>query len=212
MKEFKRARTKEQIATRQEEIINVCDKIYRKKGYEAVHFKAVSQMTSISRPTIYNYYNTKEEIFLDLLKRDFACWTQELRTHFEKRKKMTKKDFCNFLADSILNHEKYFELLFVFMPSIEKNSSLEKLTIYKQNVWSFRTAFFEGLAKFFPDADSETKDIFYIHFKSVAYGVYPLTHLSSNQIKAMKKVSPKYKIPDFRQICFDALMLLIAAI
>ena len=78
MEEFKRARTKEQIASRQEDIITACDAIYREKGYEAVYIKAVSKMTSVSRPSIYNYYNTKEEIFLDLLKRDFAKWTEEI--------------------------------------------------------------------------------------------------------------------------------------
>ena len=212
MGEFQRARTKEQIASRQEEIINVCDAIYCEKGYEAVHFNAVSKMTSISRPTIYNYYKTKEEIFLDVLKRDFAKWTEELNSHFKKNKKMTKNQFCDILADSMLNHEKYFELLFVYMPSIEKNSSLEKLTEYKQNVWSFRIAFFEGLAKFFPNTNDEIKQMFYIHFKAVVYGVYPLTHLSDDQLKAMKKVSPKYKVPDFRQTCFKALMLLMADI
>ena len=212
MEEFQRARTKEQITSRQEEIIAVCDAIYCKKGYEAVHFKAVSGMTSVSRPTIYNYYNSKEEIFLDVLKRDFAKWTGELNSRFDKTKKMTKNQFCGFLADSILNHKKYFELLFVFMPSIEKNSSLEKLTAYKQSIWSFRMAFFYGLDKFFPNANDERKEMFYLHFKAVVYGVYPLTHLSDNQIKAMKKVNPKYKLPDFRQICFKALMLLMADI
>ena len=210
MKKFERARTKEQITSRQEEIITVCDSIYREKGYEAVHFKAVSEMTSVSRPTIYNYYNTKEEIFLDVLKRDFAKWTEELMSHFGKTKKMTKDQFCGFLADSILNHEIYFELLFVFMPSIEKNSSLQKLTAFKQSVWSFRVAFFEGLAKFFPNANDEKKERFYIYFKAVVYGVYPLTHLSANQIKAMKKANAKYKVPDYRKICFSALMLLMA--
>ena len=210
MEKFNRARTKEQIASRQEEIIAVCDAIYREKGYEAVHFKAVSGMTSVSRPTIYNYYNTKEEIFLDLLKRDFAKWTEELKTHFDKIKKMTKKEICGFLADSILNHEKYFELLAVYMPPIEKNSSLEKLTAYKQNVWSFRTVFLEGLTKFFPNADNEKKMMFYIHFKTVVYGVYTLTHLTEKQIQAMKNVYPKYEVPDFRHICFNALMLLMA--
>jgi AcrR family transcriptional regulator len=210
MEEFQRARTKEQIASRQEEIITVCDSIYRDKGYEAVHFNAVSKMTSVSRPSIYNYYNTKEEIFLDLLKRDFSKWTEELKSHFDKTKKMTKNQFCGFLADSILEHEKYFELLAVFMPSIEKNSSLEKLTAYKQDVWAFRNAFLIGLGKFFPDASDEGKEMFYIQFKAVVYGVYPLTHLTEKQIQAMKNVNPHYKVPDFRQLCFNALMMFMA--
>jgi AcrR family transcriptional regulator len=212
MEKFKRARTKEQIANRQGEIITVCDSIYRKKGYEAVHFNAVSKMTSVSRSSIYNYYNTKEEIFLDLLMRDFGKWTEELKSFFDKNKKITKKEFCIFLSDSLLKHEKYFELLAVYMPPIEKNSRLEKLTAYRQHTRTFFNVFIEGLGKFFPKASDEKKRMFYTYFQTVVYGLYPLTHLSDKQLQAMKKTYPKNKGPDFRQICINALMLLIADI
>ena len=207
--DFQRARTEEQIASRQEEIITVCDKIYREQGYEAVHFKAVSKMTSISRPTIYNYYKTKEEIFLDILKRDFAKWTEELKSHFDVTPKMTKEEFCSFLADSIMKHEKYFELLAVYMPPIEQNSSMDKLILFKKDIKSFSKVFLEGLDKYFPNANEEQKMMFTFHFKAVVHGIYPLTHLSKKQEQAAKKIDPKYEVQDFRQACFNALMILI---
>ena len=78
------------------------------------------------------------------------------------------------------------------MPSIEQNSSLEKLTAYKQDVWAFRNALIEGLGKFFPNVSYEKKEMFYIQLKAVVYGVYPLTHLTDKQIQAMKNVNPDY--------------------
>ena len=87
-----------------------------------------------------------------------------------------------------------------------------KLTVYKQDVWSFKRAFLEGLDKFFPNANGDKKMMFYTYFQAVVYGVYPLTHLSDKQIQAMKKANPEYNVPDFRQLCFDALMLLMADI
>jgi AcrR family transcriptional regulator len=208
--EFLRARTDEQVASRQEEIITVCDEIYREKGYEAVHFKAVSRKTSISRPSIYNYYKTKEEIFLDILQRDFTKWTEELKSHFDAVSKMTKEEFCAFLADTLVKHEKYFELLAVYMPSIEKNSSLEKLIAFKREIQPFSKVFIVGLDKFFPDAKDEQKRRFYFNFQAVVHGVYPLTHYSEKQIQASKKVISKFKLPDFRHMCLNALLILIA--
>jgi AcrR family transcriptional regulator len=208
--EFQRARTEEQISSRQEEIISVCDTIYREKGYEAVHFRAVSRKTSISRPSLYNYYKTKEEIFLDILQRDFTNWTEELKSHFDAVSKMTKDEFCTFLADTLVKHEKYFELLAVYMPSIEKNSSLDKLTTFKKETQPFSKVFLMGLDKFFPETKDEQKRRFYFNFQAVVHGVYPLTHLSKKQIQAAKKNNPKFKLPDFRQVCLNALLLLIA--
>jgi AcrR family transcriptional regulator len=208
--EFQRARTEEQVASRQEEIIAVCDAIYCEKGYEAVHFKAVSKMTTISRPTIYNYYKTKEEIFLDIIKRDFVQWTGELKTHFEITPKMTKKEICFFLTDSLVKHQKYFELFAVYIQPIEMNSSLEKLTSFKKAMQPFSNVFLEGLDKYFPNSKAEEKRKFLFNFQAAVHGVFPLTHLSKKQIEAMKKINPEYKAPDFSQKCFDILSLLIA--
>ena len=207
---FQRARTEEQIASRQEEIINICDAIYCEKGYEAVHFKAVSRMTSISRPTIYNYYNTKEEIFLDIIKRDFEKWTEELKTHFDTTPQMKKEEFCAFLADSLVKHKKYLELLAVYTQPIEKNSSLEKLIAFKEATQPFSRAFLVGLDKNFPDAKNEDKKKFYFHFQAVVHGLYQLTHLSKKQEQALKKANPEYQVPDFHQAFFNILLLLIA--
>ena len=210
MGEFIRARTDEQIASRQEEIINVCDAIYREKGYEAVHFNAVSKKTSISRPAIYNYYQTKEEIFLDIIKRDFTKWTKELQAHFEITPKMTKKQFAGFLTESLINHEKYFELFAVYLQPIETGSSLAKLTEFKEIFPPFYRVFHAGLDKYFPHAKDEDKRNFVSHFIVTVHGLFPFTHLSKKQIQAAKKSNPGYKAPDFRLICFNMLMLLIA--
>jgi hypothetical protein len=125
---------------------------------------------------------------------------------------MTKEEFCAFLADTLVKHEKYFELLAVYIYPIEKNSSIEKLTAFKKEIQPFSKVFFEGLDKYFPDANEEQKRLFYFHFQAVVHGVYPLTHLSQKQMQASKKANPKFKRPDFRQACYNALLLLIGDI
>ena len=208
--EFQRARTEEQIASRQEEIINACDVIYCEKGYEAVNFKAVSKMTSISRPAIYNYYKTKEEVFLDIIKLDFTKYAEEIKAHFDATPKMTKEEICTFLTNILKKHEKYFELLAVYIQTIEMNSGLEKLTEFKKALQPSHKIFLDGLNKYFPDAKEEDKKRFISHYIIAVHGIFPFTHLSKKQVQASKIINPDYKKPDFRKICFDILMLLMA--
>jgi AcrR family transcriptional regulator len=99
--DFIRARTEEQIASRQAEIINACDVLYSRYGYEGVHFKAISEITSFKRSTIYSYYKTKDEVLLDLLKREMRDWAAALREKFDKTKTMTKQEFSAFLSEKI---------------------------------------------------------------------------------------------------------------
>ena len=208
--EFQRARTKKQIANRQEEIIAACAEIYQKKGYEAVNFKAISKKTSISRPGIYNYYETKEEIFLDILRLDINKWENDFKFHFESINQMTKEEFCTFLADSVVAHEKYLELLAVYMRPIEKNSRLEKLAEFKKATYLFFLIFRKGLDKYFPDIPKEKKSIFIFYSMTIVYGAYPLTHLSEKQVKAMKKAEPEYETPDFREVCYYAFLKILS--
>lgn len=58
---FERARTIEQIYERKKEILKACAKLYDESGIDGVHFKAVSEITSFVRSTIYTYYKTKDD-------------------------------------------------------------------------------------------------------------------------------------------------------
>lgn len=210
--DFQRARTEKQVASRQEEIIAVCDAIYRESGYDAVHFKAVSRMTSISRPTIYNYYNTKEEIFLDILRQDYEKWTSELKDHYETTPQMTKEEYCTFLADTLVRHEKYLELLTVYLNPIEQNSSLEKLCTFKAGTRPYFEALRRGLDQYFPKMTEKQKDKFIFYFMITVDGVYPLTHLSEKQLQAVKTITPEHEMPDFHKACYDAFLMLLSAV
>ena len=51
------------VATRREEIIDACEKLYKEVGFKSVNIKLIGENISCSRTSIYNYFETKEEIF-----------------------------------------------------------------------------------------------------------------------------------------------------
>ena len=46
--------------------------------------------SSFSRPTIYNYFDTKEEIFLALFKREYDRWNEQLDAIPDQNERLTK--------------------------------------------------------------------------------------------------------------------------
>ena len=64
----------EKTAARKEEIISACEKLYQSMSFKDITLKEIGNETSFSRPTIYNYYQTKEEIFLALFEREYIRW------------------------------------------------------------------------------------------------------------------------------------------
>ena len=51
--------------------------------------KQISLETTFPRTSIYNYFQTKEEIFLALFQREYDLWTADIRQIFEKYEVMT---------------------------------------------------------------------------------------------------------------------------
>ena len=82
--------TPELIAQRREEIINACEQLYLTMSFKEITLKEIGKITSFSRPTIYNYFETKEEIFLALFQREYDRWNEDLAAIQEGNKQLTK--------------------------------------------------------------------------------------------------------------------------
>ncbi len=80
----------ELTAARKEEIINACEKLYQKKIFKEITLQDISKETSFTRTSIYNYYESKEEIFLELFEREYTIWTEDIE-------KLIKRD-CYFFT------------------------------------------------------------------------------------------------------------------
>ena len=69
---------REIVEKRPAEIIEACRKLYKVKSFKEISLKDISRETSLSRPSIYNYFQTKEEIFLAVLEDEYRLWNISL--------------------------------------------------------------------------------------------------------------------------------------
>jgi len=86
--------TPEQITQRREEIINACEQLYQTTSFRDITLKEIGNLTSFSRPTIYNYFETKEEIFLGLFQREYDRWNEDLTAILNGNEQMTKAELA----------------------------------------------------------------------------------------------------------------------
>lgn len=205
--EFQRARTEKQIQSRKSEIIQACKEIHATVGYENVTIKAISEKISCTRPAIYTYFKTKEEIFLEILTEEYVNWTHELKEYFEGPIQ-SKEAFCAFLAKSLSNKDIMLELMSTKLNDIENGVQLKSLIEFKKQVIIFFDNFYAGLEKFFPSTKKEDIKIFSNTFFTYLYGLYPHHHHSDKQLEAMKAVHMEIKKPDMYQACLNALLLM----
>lgn len=205
---FQRARTQEQIENRQNEIISACKKIYMEGGYEEVSLKRISDSTSFTRPAIYSYYKTKEEIFLDILKEEFHLWEEDLTNRCGEVTEHTREAFCQTMSDSMVERTILLELLAVHLNTIENNTRLERLVEFKKTVYSCFDTITQTINLFFPDQSNASKQEFFDIFVTYINGLYPHIFHSKIQIEAMELAGRPHVDRNFKQVCCQNLLLL----
>ena len=85
-------------AARQQEIIRACEELYETMEYEDISIKEIAKSTSICRSNIYNYYQTKDEIFLDILEKDYLSWTEDIREAMDQEEQPGREAYCRNIA------------------------------------------------------------------------------------------------------------------
>ena len=86
---------------RKEEILNACAALYETMGFRDITIRDIGARTSFTRTSIYNYFQTKEEIFLALLQREHEAWTADLEEIVRQNESLPADAFADRLARTL---------------------------------------------------------------------------------------------------------------
>ena len=182
----------EHFNLRKEEIIKACKELYDKYNFKDITIKLISEHTSFSRPSIYNYFETKEEIFLALFQKEYEKWKIELDEIRKNNETLTKDEFAKLLAHTLEDKERLLKLLSMNMYDLEENSRIQRLVEFKQAYKSAIETVKLCLNKFFNNMTEEEITEFTYSFFPFMFGIYPYAVLTEKQNQAMKEVGINY--------------------
>ena len=184
--------TPEQIAQKRDEIINACEQLYQTMSFREITLKEIGTITSFSRPTIYNYFQTKEEIFLALFQREYDRWNEDLAAILDENEKLTKAELSDKIAASLAGRDQLLKLLSMNNYDMESNSRQEQLTAFKQSYGRSMQLMSMLLEKFCPDMSAADIRDFIYTFYPFMFGIYPYTAVTDKQDAAMKEAGIQY--------------------
>ena len=177
---------------RKEEIIDACDKLYQSMNYNEITIKEISRETSFSRPSIYNYFETKEEIFLALLTREYSAWASDLQRIANEGRSGDLPSFADRIAKSVAKRTTLLKIQAMNLYEIEDHSRLERLVEYKKVFLHTMEAFRACLKGSFPAMTEEEIEHLRYGFFPFMYGIYPYAFPSEKQCQAMDMVGITY--------------------
>ncbi|HPY84023.1 MAG TPA: TetR family transcriptional regulator [Ruminococcus flavefaciens] len=196
----------ELTASRKEEIVNACEKLYQTMSFKEITIKEIGAVTSFTRTSIYNYFQTKEEIFLALMQREYEEWSAEMIALAEENIAMSAADFADAIAHSLEKHEQLLKLLAMNHYDMEEHSRPERLTEFKLAYSASLDAVRACIRKFFPDTDCES---FIFVFFPFMFGVYPYSVATEKQLEAMREAKMDFKMHSIYEMIYSCVIQLL---
>ena len=198
------------LAKRKEEIISACAELYQNFSFKDITLKKIGEDTTFTRTSIYNYFQTKEEIFLALLQREYELWIEELNFIEENNSALTREEFADKLSKSLENREQLLKLMAMNHFDMEANSRVENLMEFKKAYGESLRAVERCLDKFFPQMTTKDKENFLYIFFPFVYGIYPYVTVTDKQKLAMDAAGTNFVYHTIYELAYNCVIKLLA--
>ena len=200
----------ERTAARKDEIISACEKLYQTMSFKDITLKEIGKVTSFSRPTIYNYFQTKEEIFLALYELEYQRWNEDLEKIISENEKLSRDEIAQEIAHSLEKRAQLLKLLSMNNFDMEENSRQELLASFKKAYGTSMDNVRRILDKFCPEMKEEEKQTFIYIFFPFMFGIYPYTAVTDKQKTAMSEADVNYTYQSIYEIAYNCLKKLLS--
>ena len=199
----------ERTAKRRKEIIDACESIYREQGFNGVTIKQISTETSFTRPSIYNYFETKDEILLALLEREYDLWCDQIETLVKPAETADRATLAALIAQSLENRDLLLRIQNMNLFEMEQNCRTGQLASFKLRYLRAVTALSDILKAYKPSSTTDECENFYMTFSAFLIGMYPFVFHTEKQLDAMalaNVIQKETSICDMVKNCLLALL------
>ena len=199
----------ELTAARKDEIINACEQLYRTMSFKDITLKEIGSVTSFTRTSIYNYFHTKEEIFLAPYEREYDRWNEDLESVLHTEEKLNKAQLADRIAQSLAQRVQLLKLLSMNNYDMEANSRQELLTSFKKAYGRSMELMEMIMKKHCPDMnDKDIQNFIYIFFPFM-FGIYPYGEVTEKQSTAMKDAGISFIPHSIYELTYSCLTRLL---
>lgn len=178
--------SREVTRSRRDEIVDACEKLYRTMSFKEMTMQEIGRATSFTRTSIYNYFHTKEEIFLALLQREYGLWIRALYDLRHGREYLSRRSFAGAFAWTLQDRKTLLKLLSMNHYDLEENSRLACVVAFKKVYVEAKNEVDACLQRYAGEMTPKERDDFIYSFFPFMFGIYPYTEISEKQKEAME--------------------------
>lgn len=192
------------------EILSAARALFSELEYDEISLNGIAREAGFSKPNVYRYFSTREEIFLAIFREEQDRFVESL---IKRLKRIRSEEPVDSIARSwvktALEHSVWLDLLPQLSLSMERNSSVPQLVEFKKVVFERLNDLVKTFHQVYPAIDiggwSEIAQCGY----SMMAGLWPHSNPGENVIEAMKHPEVDQPLWDFEKIMVSGLKSLI---
>jgi len=132
-----RARTSRAKEERKISIVKAAGRLYRDKDYQSIKIEEIAREAGVAKGTVFTYFNTKEHVFLELIKDEYNAWFSEMNRFLLVEDSQSNRDIRElvpFLVEGFRGKETLLKLVTILNSIVERNIQLEETVCFKKNL------------------------------------------------------------------------------
>lgn len=194
--------------SRRDEIIEASMRLYEERIFKDITIKDISEAITFARSNIYNYFQTKEEIFLAIFEEEYRKWNDDLE-QIAQAHVTDRETLSDLLAKSLEKRKLMLKLLAVNLYDLEENSRMECLISFKKAYAASRVHMFAIMKTCHPDLSDEQLMQKMLALLAFLHGIYPYCYATEKQSAAMKAAGIETKAQKIYNLAYAGLKELI---
>lgn len=128
---FQRARSAEAKQAREQAILDAARTLGRQHGVRDVTLTDIAAAVGMHKSALLRYFETREQIFLELTAEGWRDWSAGLRGDLEPRAQATPAEVAATLAGTLAARPMFCDLLAQAPLNLERNVSIESVRSFK---------------------------------------------------------------------------------
>ena len=207
---WQRARQPEQKAERVESILTAAGELFDTQDFNDISMTDVAKQAGIGKASVYQYFNTKEEVFLSLYRNEVDGWLLEVERRLGRMRRPSPARVADHLGHILCDRPRFCRLSVIFSSVLERNVSDDFLLNFKQSLFAPMRRFTEQLQAVFPNISDEQARDFVFQHHAVLAGMWPLAHPSADVERVMRENQLHALTVDFLPLMTRTLTSLLA--
>lgn len=207
--EWERARTDEQKEVRIAEIVETTARLYETHRFEDINLSLIAKEAKFTRSNLYKYFTSKEEIFLEFIKRDTERWRQAALAAYEQGKVYSVEEFAFIWVRVLLKHPRFLRLQSILYTVLERNVTVESLVDFKRRLNDDFAEVVALLCMALPGCTPGKAAEFILLQSAMASGLHAMTNTSEVQQEVLDMPEFEHYRVDFAIAFQDAVEYLL---